>query len=112
MRSIVPTACLPTDGTPVARLMFSPDGETLAVIGLPTRLELWHWPTGRLLREMYLNDIEEFPRGYTLPTVAFSPHGKSWLTMTVVIGVRPLMTPTIELATVCSANGKRAKGMA
>ena len=31
----------------------------LAVIGFPARLELWHLPTGRLLREMYLTDIDE-----------------------------------------------------
>jgi WD40 repeat protein len=67
--------------TPVARLMFSPDGETLAVIGFPTRLELWHLPTGRLLREMYLDDQEELPRVYSTPTVAFSPHGQ-WIAFT------------------------------
>jgi WD40 repeat protein len=67
--------------TPVARLMFSPDGETLAVIGFPTRLELWHLPTGRLLREMYLDDQEELPRVYSMPTVAFSPHGQ-WIAFT------------------------------
>jgi len=67
--------------TPVARLMFSPDGETLAVIGFPTRLELWHLPTGRLLREMYLDDQEDLPRVYSMPTVAFSPHGQ-WIAFT------------------------------
>jgi WD40 repeat protein len=67
--------------TPVARLMFSPDGETLAVISFPTRLELWHLPTGRLLREMFLEEIEELPKVYSMPTVAFSPHGQ-WLAFT------------------------------
>ena len=41
----------------------------------------------------------------TLFQVAFSPPGQSCETITVVIGVMPLMTPTIELATVCSAKG-------
>lgn len=65
----------------VARLSFSPDGETLAVIALPTRLELWHLPTGRLLREMNLLDGDELPRVFSLPTVAFAPHGQ-WLAFT------------------------------
>lgn len=65
----------------VVRLMFSPDGETLAVISLPTKLELWHIPTGRLLREMTLLDIEELPREFSMPTVAFAPHGQ-WLAFT------------------------------
>lgn len=67
--------------TPVVRLMFSPDGETLAVIGYPTRLELWHLPTGRRLREMNLSDSDEPPRTFALPTVAFAPHGQ-WLALT------------------------------
>jgi WD40 repeat protein len=64
--------------TPVVRLMFSPDGETLAVIGFPSRLELWHLPTGRLLREMYLSEIDDMPRAFALPPVAFAPHGQ-WI---------------------------------
>ena len=65
----------------VVRLMFSPDGETLAVISLPTKLELWHLPTGRLLREMSLLEDGELPRVFSLPTVAFAPHGQ-WLAFT------------------------------
>src|ERR1019366_1654758 len=65
----------------VARLMFAPDGETLAVISLPTKLEFWHLPTGRLLREMPLTDVEELPRVFSLPTVAFASHGQ-WLAFT------------------------------
>lgn len=65
----------------VVRLRFSPDGETLAVITLPTKLELWHLPTGRLLREMTLLEEEELPRVFSLPTVAFAPHGQ-WLAFT------------------------------
>jgi WD40 repeat protein len=65
----------------VVRLMFSPDGETLAVISLPTKLELWHLPTGRLLREMSLLEDGELPRVFSLPTVAFAPHGH-WLAFT------------------------------
>ena len=66
----------------VARLMFSPDGETLAVVALPTKLELWHLPTGRLLREMtLLQEGEELPRVFSMPTVAFAPHGQ-WLAFT------------------------------
>ena len=61
--------------------MFSPDGETLAVLGFPMRLELWHLPTGRRLREMNLSDQEELPRTFALPTVAFAPHGQ-WLAFT------------------------------
>jgi WD40 repeat protein len=75
------TKSLRASATPVVRLMFSPDGETLAVIGFPNRLELWHLPTGRLLREMYLSDIDETQRSYVLPTVAFSPHGQ-WIAFT------------------------------
>ncbi len=66
---------------PVACVMFAPDGETLAVVSFPTRLELWHLPSGRLLREMYLNDIEELPRMYAFPTLAFAPHGQ-WIAFT------------------------------
>lgn len=66
---------------PVARVMFSPDGETLAVVSFPTRLELWHLPSGRLLREMYLDDLEELPRVYAFPTLAFAPHGQ-WIAFT------------------------------
>ncbi|MSQ93431.1 MAG: DUF1513 domain-containing protein [Gemmataceae bacterium] len=62
--------------TPIVRLMLSPDAETLAVIGFPNRLELWHLPSGRLLREMYLADIENLPRTVSLPTLAFAPHGQ------------------------------------
>lgn len=65
----------------VARLSFSPDGETLAVVTLPTKLELWHLPTGRLLREMNLLEADELPRVFSLPTVAFAPHGQ-WLAFT------------------------------
>jgi hypothetical protein len=65
----------------VARLMFSPDGETLAVISLPTKLELWHIPTGRLLREMTLLELEDLPPVFSMPTVAFAPHGQ-WLAFT------------------------------
>jgi WD40 repeat protein len=67
--------------SPVVRLMLSPDGETLAVIGFPARLELWHLPTGRLLREMNLIELTEVPKSYSLPTVAFAPHGQ-WLAFT------------------------------
>ncbi|HZZ81164.1 MAG TPA: hypothetical protein VFE62_21860 [Gemmataceae bacterium] len=67
--------------TPVLRLMFSPDGETLAVVGYPTRLELWHLPSGRRLREMNLGDIDELPKSFSLPTVAFAPHGQ-WFAFT------------------------------
>jgi WD40 repeat protein len=66
---------------PVVRLMFSPDGETLAVVGFPARLELWHLPTGRLLREMVLVEMSEVPKTYVPPTVAFAPHGQ-WLAVT------------------------------
>lgn len=62
---------------PVVRLMFAPDGETLAVIGFPYRLELWHLPTGRLLREMYLTEADAQTR-FVLPPVAFAPHGQ-WI---------------------------------
>ena len=65
----------------VVRLMFSPDGETLAVISLPTKLELWHLPTGRLLRQMTLLELDELPRVFSLPTVAFAPHGQ-WIAFT------------------------------
>jgi WD40 repeat protein len=65
----------------VTRLMFSPDGETLAIISLPTKLELWHLPTGRLLREMTLVEGDDLPRGFSMPTVAFAPHGQ-WLAFT------------------------------
>ena len=65
----------------VTRLMFSPDGETLAVISLPTKLEFWHLPTGRLLRETPLADLEDLPKVFSLPTVAFSPHGQ-WIAFT------------------------------
>ena len=44
--------------------------------------------------------------------VAFSPPGQNWQTITVVIGVMPLMTPMIALATCCSAKGNSANGMA
>ncbi|MBI1830143.1 MAG: PQQ-binding-like beta-propeller repeat protein [Planctomycetes bacterium] len=65
--------------TPIVRMMFAPDGETLAVIGFPNRLELWHLPTGRLLREMYLTEIvDDAPRPFAMPAVAFAPHGQ-WL---------------------------------
>jgi WD40 repeat protein len=67
-----------TSRTAVARMMLSPDGETLAVIGFPTRLELWHLPSGRLLREMYLADVENLPNTVSLPTLAFAPHGQ-WI---------------------------------
>jgi WD40 repeat protein len=69
---------------PVVRLMFSPDGETLAVIGFPARLELWHLPTGRLLREMYLTDVDESTvggRAFALPPIAFAAHGQ-WIAFT------------------------------
>jgi WD40 repeat protein len=72
---------------PVVRLMFAPDGETLAVIAFPARLELWHLPTGRLLREMYLTDIEESAqtimagRAFALPPIAFAAHGQ-WIAFT------------------------------
>ena len=67
--------------SPIVRLMFSPDGETLAVIGFPARLELWHLPTGRLLREMNLINLVDVPRTFVMPTVAFAPHGQ-WLAFT------------------------------
>ena len=63
----------------VVRLMFSPDGETLAVFSVPAKLELWHLPTGRLLREMSL--AEDLPSTFSTPTVAFAPHGQ-WLAFT------------------------------
>jgi WD40 repeat protein len=66
---------------PVVRLMLSPDGETLAVIAYPATLELWHLPTGRLLRTMYLTEIDDQPRPFALPTVAFAPHGQ-WIAFT------------------------------
>lgn len=70
---------LRTSPNPVVRLMFAPDGETLAVIGFPHRLELWHLPTGRLLREMYLTEIvEDMPFAFVMPAVAFAPHGQ-WI---------------------------------
>jgi len=65
----------------VVQLMFSPDGETLAIISLPTKLELWHLPTGRLLREMTLLELDELPRVFSMPTVAFAPHGQ-WIAFT------------------------------
>jgi WD40 repeat protein len=65
----------------VARLMFSPDGETLAVISLPTKLEFWHLPSGRMLRETPLADLDELPRVFAMPTVAFAPHGQ-WIAFT------------------------------
>ena len=61
--------------------MFSPDGETLAVISLPTKLEFWHLPSGRLLRETPLADQEDLPRVFSLPTVAFASHGQ-WIAFT------------------------------
>ncbi len=64
--------------TPVARVMFSPDGETLAIVSFPAQLELWHLASGRLLREMNLDDLEELPRVYAFPTLAFAPHGQ-WI---------------------------------
>jgi WD40 repeat protein len=66
---------------PVVRLMISPDGETLAVIGFPARLELWHLPTARLLREMYLTEIDEQTREFVMPQAAFAPHGQ-WIAFT------------------------------
>ena len=66
---------------PVVRVMLAPDGETLAVIGFPAKLELWHLPTGRLLREMVLADSAEVPRAFSFGTVAFAPHGQ-WLACT------------------------------
>ena len=65
----------------VARLMFSPDGETLAVISLPTKLEFWHLPSGRLMRETPLADIDDLPKVFAVPTVAFAPHGQ-WIAFT------------------------------
>ena len=44
--------------------------------------------------------------------VAFSPPGQNCETMTVVIGVMPLITPIMLLATCCSAKGNRANGTA
>lgn len=44
--------------------------------------------------------------------VVFSPPRQNCDTSTVVIGVRPLMTPTTPLARLCSANGNSANGMA
>ena len=58
--------------------MLAPDGETLAVIGFPTKLELWHLPTGRMLREMVLADLENVPSSLAYASVAFSPHGQ-WI---------------------------------
>ncbi|MBI2808013.1 MAG: DUF1513 domain-containing protein [Planctomycetes bacterium] len=63
---------------PIVSMMLSPDGETLAVIGFPTRLELWHLPTGRLMREMRLADLEDLPRSLAKPALAFAPHGQ-WI---------------------------------
>jgi len=48
----------------------------------------------------------------TLFHVAFSPPRHSCDTITVVIGVMPLITPTMLDATVCSANGNSANGIA
>ena len=44
--------------------------------------------------------------------VAFSPPRQSWLTITVVIGVMPLITPMMPLAMSLAASGKRMNGMA
>ncbi len=63
---------------PVVRTMFAPDGETLAVISYPSRLELWHLPTGRRLREMNLTEIDDRERPFVMPAVAFSPNGQ-WI---------------------------------
>ena len=64
--------------TPVARLMFSPMARRS-----PSSARLaWNFGICRpdMLREMYLDDQEELPRVYSMPTVAFSP--RQWIAFT------------------------------
>jgi hypothetical protein len=74
----------PSASSPVVRLMFASDGDTLAVIGFPLKLELWHISTGRLLREMNLVEqglSPEMPEvAFVMPTGAFAPHGQ-WIAL-------------------------------
>ncbi|HVU87545.1 MAG TPA: WD40 repeat domain-containing protein [Pirellulales bacterium] len=75
------------DKTNIEALVFSPDGETIAIGTTFGKAQLWKWQTKMEPREFYVS--KRPPRGRQILSLAFSPDGQSLATGGDVAGIRP-----------------------